>query len=78
MRPVCRADLPEYCPASEHDVGDPELTTDLDELAARDDDLAAVGERLERQEDGGGVVVDDERVLRAGEAGEQPLHVTVA
>src|SRR2546430_10256283 len=28
----CRADLPEYCPAPEHDVGDPELATDLDEL----------------------------------------------
>src|SRR2546426_3608704 len=78
VRPVRRPDLAQDGATAPHDVGDPELATDLDQLAARDDDLTTVGERLERQEDGGGVVVDDERVFGTCEAREEPFHVAVA
>ena len=43
----------------------PEAVADLDQLAARHDDLALLRERGEREQDGGGVVVDDERSLGA-------------
>ena len=78
VRAVRRADLAQPRAASQHDVGDAELAADLDQLAARDDDLAAVGQRLERQQHRGGVVVDDEGVLGAGQPAQQRLHVAVA
>jgi hypothetical protein len=56
--------------AREH-IGDPEPVADLDELAARDHDLAAVCGRGEREQHGRRVVVDDERCLRAGEPAER-------
>ena len=78
MRPVGRADLAQHGAAAQHDVGDAELAADLDELAAGDDDLLAMGERLQREQDGRRVVVHDQRVLGAGEPPQQPLHVAVA
>src|SRR4030065_616834 len=76
--PVRRPPLAQDGAAPQHDVGDPELAADLDQLAPRDDDLPAVGERLQRQEDGGGVGVGDEGVVRAREAAQEPVHVAVA
>jgi hypothetical protein len=55
-------------PSGEH-VRDAEAVADLDQLAARDEHLAALGERGEREQDGRGVVVDDERRLGAGQRG---------
>src|SRR5262249_21909862 len=46
VSPVRRAYPAEPRATAEHDVGDPELTADLDQLAARDDDLATVPQRL--------------------------------
>ena len=70
-RAVRRADLDEpRARAGEH-VGDPEAVADLDQLAARDEHLAALGERGEREQHRGGVVVDDERRLRAGEPAQE-------
>ena len=63
--PVRRADLDEPGTGAGEHVGDAEPVADLDELAAGDDDLAPLGERGEREQHGGGVVVDDERGLRA-------------
>ena len=78
VRAIGGADLAQHGAAAPHDVGDAELAADLDQLAARDDDFLAVGQRLERQQHGGGVVVDDQRVLGAGEPPQQRLHVAVA
>src|ERR1039458_6060856 len=41
-----------------HDLGNAEAVADFDEFAARDDGLAAGGEFMHGEEDGGGVVVD--------------------
>ena len=56
---------------------DPEAVADLDQLAARDDHLATVGERGDREQQGGGVVVDDEGVLGAGELPEDRGEMVV-
>jgi hypothetical protein len=40
------------------DLVDPEAAADLDQLAARDHDVSAAGESVDREEQGGGVVVD--------------------
>ena len=68
-RAVRRADLDEARARAREHVGDAEAVADLDQLAARDDHLAALGERGEREQQRGGVVVDDERVLGARRAG---------
>ena len=46
-RAVRRADLDELRAGRGHDVRDPELAADLDQLAARDEDLLALRERRE-------------------------------
>ena len=66
-RPVRRADLDEPRAGAGEHVGDAEAVADLDQLAARDDHLAALGERGEREQHRAGVVVDDERRLGAGQ-----------
>src|SRR5262245_47856657 len=71
-------DLTQAGAATAHDVGNAELAADLDELAAGNDDLFAVGERLEGQQYGRRVVVHDERVLRPAEPTQQGLDVAVA
>ena len=78
VRAIGRTHLAQAGPAPQHDVGDAELPADLDQLAPRHHDLAAAGQRLEGQEDGRGVVVDDQRVLGAGEAPQETVHVGVA
>ena len=77
-RPVGGADLGESGPGRREDVGDPELSADLDQFAARDEDLLAFGERGHRQQEGCGAVVHDHRRLRSGERGEQDLGVATA
>ena len=66
-RAVRRPDLDEPRAGAREHVGDAEAVADLDQLAARDDHLAALGERGEREQHRGGVVVDDERGLGAGQ-----------
>ena len=65
-------------PGSRHDVGHPEGAADLDQLAARDDRLAALRQRVQGEEDGGGVVVDDGGVLGAGQLDEEVAQDRVA
>src|SRR5439155_6232518 len=55
-----------------------ERAADLDQLAARNDYLAALGQRVQSEEDGGGVVVDDQSALGADQLGEEPVGVGVA
>ena len=60
-RAIRRPDLDEPRAGARENVRDAEAVADLDQLAARHDDLAVLGERREREEHRGGVVVDDER-----------------
>ncbi len=61
-----------------HDVWNAEAVANFDELAARDDDLGIFREGIQDEEDGGGVVVDDNRSLCANELREQAGGVNVA
>ena len=74
-RAVRRADLDEPRARAREHVGDAEAVADLDQLAARDDHLAALGERAEREQHRGGVVVDDERSLGAGQPAQDRRDV---
>ena len=69
-RAVRRPDLAQDRARPGEDVGDAKAVPDLDQLAARDEHLASLGERRQREHDRGGVVVDDERGLRAGQPAE--------
>ena len=69
-RAVRRPDLDEAGAGAGEHVGDAEAVADLDQLAARDEHLAPLGERGEREQHRGGVVVDDERGLGAGQPAE--------
>ena len=70
-RPVGRPDLDEPRPRARQDIRDPEAVADLDQLAAGDEHLASFGERGEREQHRGGVVVDHERGLGAGQPAEE-------
>ena len=73
------ADLDERRAGLRDHVGHAEAAADLDELAARDHDLAArAGERRGGEQHRGGAVVDGERRLGAGQLGEQRLDVVMA
>jgi hypothetical protein len=72
------ADLPQPRPGAGQDLGDAEAVADLDQLAPRDEHLAALRERGEREEHGCGVVVDDKRRLGARQALQDPCQVILA
>ena len=74
-RAVRRPDLDEPRARAREDVRDPEAVADLDQLAARDDHLAAFGESRQREENGRRVVVDHERGLGAGQVSKQRRDV---
>ena len=60
------ADLDKFGARGRHDVGNTEAATDLDKLAAADDDLPACGMGRQHQQHGGRVIVDDQRVFGTG------------
>ena len=70
--PVRRPHLDEPGARAGEHVRNPEAVPDLDQLAARDEHLAALGQRSEGEQHRGRVVVDDERGLGAG---QPPQHV---
>ena len=74
-RPVGRAHLAQGGARLPEHVRHAEAAAYLDQLAARDEDLAARRQRRQRQQHRGGVVVDDHGGLGAGQAGEQPRRV---
>src|SRR4029453_15030798 len=78
MRAVGRADLAQERTRAALDVGDPELPTDLDQLAPGDDHFLAARQALQGEKDRGRAVVDDERGLGAGGATQERLEVRVA
>ena len=61
-----------------HHVGHAEAAADLDQLAARDDDLAPGRQRRQHDQRRRRVVVDDDRRLGAGQPAEQRFGVDVA
>ena len=69
-RAIRRPDLDEPRTRPGEHFRDPEAVPDLDQLAARDHDLAAFRERREREQHRGSVVVHDER----GVGARQPLE----
>ena len=75
---VRRADLDEPRAGARQYVGDAEAVADLDQLAARDEHLALFGERREREQHRGGVVVDDDRGLCTREAAQDRRDVILA
>ena len=77
-RAVRRADLDERRARAREHVGDAEAVADLDQLAARDEHLASFGERGEREQHRGGVVVDDDRRLGAGQPPQDRRDVILA
>ena len=77
MRAVGGPDLAEDRAGAGHDVGDAEAVADLDEFAAGDDDLPAGREFVQREEDGGGVVVDGD-ARRTQQSLEEAVEVNVA
>ena len=58
--PVGRPDLDEVCARPLEHVRNPEAVADLDQLAARDEDLAPLRERGQCEQHSGGVVVHDQ------------------
>ncbi len=66
-RPVRRPDLDQPRARAREHLRDPEAVAYLDQLAARDHDLATFCEGSQGQKHRRGVVVDDERGLGAGE-----------
>lgn len=60
------------------DVRDPERAPDLDQLAPRHDHFLVRGQRVEAEQDRGGVVVDHDPVLRSGHRPDQARQVRVA
>ena len=61
-----------------HDVGDAEGAANFHQLAARDDDFLARCQRVEREQHGGGVVVDHGGGFRAGQLAQQVGDEVVA
>ncbi len=78
VRAVGGADLDQPGAGARHDVRHAEGAADLDQLAARDDRLAALGQRVEHEQHGGGIVVDDGGVLGAGQLAEKAAQMIVA
>ncbi len=78
VRAIRRADFDEPRAAPFHDLGNAEAPADLDQLAARHDRRAAVGQRVERQHQCRRAVVHDQRVLGAGELAKQRCAMRVA
>ena len=61
-----------------HDVGNAEGAANLDQLSARNHGLAPLTQRVQRDQDGGGVVVDDRGILGPGQLAEKAAQVVVA
>ena len=74
-RPVRRAHLAQLGARLPQNVRNAEAAADFYELSARNDYFPPGGERGQRQQHGGGVVVDDGRILRAGQALQQRPRV---
>ena len=71
------ADLDQLAAGPFHNVGNAEGAADLDQLAARHRHLFALGQGVEDQQHGGGVVVDGGGGLGPGQAADEVFQVVV-
>ena len=78
VRPIGGADLGEFRPGPAHDFRHAKGTADLDQFPARDDRFAPTRKCIEHQQHRGGIVVDDRRILRAGQLAEKITHEIIA
>ena len=67
MRAIGRTDFDQSRASARHDFRHAKRAADLDELAARHDHLATARKSVQHEQHCGGIVVDDCRVLRAGQ-----------
>ena len=70
-RAIGRADFDDLTARSTENIGDSKRATDLHQLASRHDDLAAVGNRREGEDQSGGVVVGDQGAFASGRSPQQ-------
>ena len=78
MGAVGGPDLDETRARPRHDLRHAEGAADFDQFAARNDGVLAQRKSIQHQQDGGGVVVDDCRVLGAREFADQAADMVVA
>src|SRR5579883_2384626 len=78
MRAIGRADLDQRRPGTLHDFRQPKRTADFNKLSAGNHGLAVQRKRVQYQQHGSGIVVDDGGILRAGEFAEQSANVLIA
>ncbi len=80
VSPVCRPHLNQPRAGLTHDIRNTERAADFDQLAARDNNLAAGGQCTQHQQHRGGVVVHNRGRLGAGQLAQNLLNyrVTVA
>ena len=76
-RPVRRSHFDQARTGSRQNVRNPETVADLDQLAARDQDVAPLGERGQGEQHRSGVVVDDERGFGSGQPAQDPGDVVL-
>ena len=74
-RSVGGADFAENGAALGHDVGNAESVADFDQLATRDDYFGALGESVENEKNGSGIVVDDDGRFRSGPLQGQSVNI---
>ncbi len=77
VRPVRGSHFPEDGAAFFHDLGNAELSADLDELAPGNHRLPSFRQRVQDEKNGGGVVVHHEGVLRPREGAQKGADVVV-
>ena len=78
MRAIGGADFDKPRTSTRHDIRHAESAADLDQFAARDDRFLALGKRVEREQNGGGVVIHYRRILGAGQFAQQVTHQGIA
>src|SRR3984893_11031113 len=76
-RAIRRPDFPKHRPALRHDFRDPESVPNLDQLAPRDNCLAAFRQRSKHQQHRSRAIVDHDSRLSAGQSFEQLGNVYV-
>ena len=80
-RAIGGPDLAQHRARFRHHVGNAERAADLDQFAARHQHLAALGQRVQRQQHRSGIVVDDDgrdfARRRVQQFGEQAIDVNV-
>jgi len=72
------ADLDQLDAGAGHDVGDAEGAADLDQFAAGNQHFAFESQRVQRKVDRGGVVVDGDGLVAAGEFLQPAFDMAVA